>query len=129
MLTGAWLGVNSDWSPAGAAARQVFERIKQKGLTESGRLKQRVEDFGPADVTEEVRGRAKATFQGPREGTSYKGLSPKQTCLGTSYKGLSPKQTTVQRERCISRAGPWCEGLNPRQTWARPTARRRVVTS
>ena len=59
MLTGAWLGVNSDWSPAGAAARQVFERIKQKGLTESGRLKQRVEDFGPADVTEEVRGRAK----------------------------------------------------------------------
>ena len=39
--------------------RQVFERIKQKGLTESGRLKQRVEDFGPADVTEEVRGRAK----------------------------------------------------------------------
>ncbi len=36
------------------ACVQVFERIKGKGLTESGKLKQRVEDFGPGDVTDEV---------------------------------------------------------------------------
>lgn len=35
--------------------RLVFERIKQKGLTSQGMKKTKVEEFGPGDVTDEVR--------------------------------------------------------------------------
>ena len=42
--------------------RLVFERIKQKGLTPQGKLKTRVQDFGPRDVTEEARETCKNWF-------------------------------------------------------------------
>ncbi len=35
--------------------RLVFERIKQKGLTPQGMRKTKMEEFGPSDVTDEVR--------------------------------------------------------------------------